>query len=205
MLFTENIALKPGAMPQQVIDGRRLHYYDKGEIIPLDPQGVWQICRGVVQLSQIDAQGEDTILGWAISQAFFGLWLTQIDNYSANALSETYLKWYTVEELERSNTLASLMLKHVVSRLRQSEALLAITGLKRVEDRLVELLRFLKTELGEPSINGNTRLSIRLTHQNIANTIGTTRVTVTRLMGEFHRQGLVATDDKRHLIINEKR
>jgi CRP-like cAMP-binding protein len=88
--------------------------------------------------------------------------------------------------------------------MRQTEALLAIAGLKRVEDKLHHLLQLLKQEMGEPVAEG-TRLGIRLTHQNLANAIGTTRVTVTRLLGEFQRQGLISFDSDRHLIINHSR
>jgi CRP-like cAMP-binding protein len=56
--------------------------------------------------------------------------------------------------------------------------------------------------MGEPIAQGS-RLKIRLTHQNLANAIGTTRVTVTRLLGEFQRQGAVSIDGDRHLIIHD--
>jgi CRP-like cAMP-binding protein len=35
----------------------------------------------------------------------------------------------------------------------------------------------------------------------LANAIGTTRVTVTRLLGEFQTQGKVSLDGDRHLVI----
>jgi CRP-like cAMP-binding protein len=71
-----------------------------------------------------------------------------------------------------------------------------------VEERLQQLLQLLKREMGEPIAQGS-RLKIRLTHQNLANAIGTTRVTVTRLLGEFQRQGAVSSDCDRHLIIHD--
>ena len=85
-------------------------------------------------------------------------------------------------------------------RMRQTEALLAISGLKRVEDRLQQLLYLLQQELGESTKEG-TRIKVRLTHQNLANAIATTRVTVTRLLGEFQRQGWLGFDSDRHIII----
>ncbi|MBD0311176.1 MAG: helix-turn-helix domain-containing protein [Microcoleus sp. T1-bin1] len=42
-------------------------------------------------------------------------------------------------------------------------------------------------------------MNIRLTHQDIANAICTTRVTVTRMLGKLQRQGLINRD--RHLGI----
>jgi len=200
MLLADNI--QSNLLPDKSNEGRRLHYYDKGETIPLVPEGVWQVYRGIAQLSQFNERGEETLLGWAIASTFFGLWLTQVEDYQAKALTESYLKWYTVAELESSTTISSLMLNHIIRRLRQTEALVAIAGLKRVEDRLIQLLTLLKTEMGEPSEGGGTRLIARLTHQNLANSIGTTRVTITRLLGEFQRQRLINIDNERHIIIN---
>jgi CRP-like cAMP-binding protein len=45
------------------------------------------------------------------------------------------------------------------------------------------------------------RLQVRLTHQDLANAIGTTRVTITRLLNRFRQQGWVAVDKNRHLVI----
>jgi len=95
-----------------------------------------------------------------------------------------------------------MMLNQMIRRQQQTESLLAIAGIKRVEERLQQLLQLLKREMGEPIAQGS-RLKIRLTHQNLANAIGTTRVTVTRLLGEFQRQGAVSSDCDRHLIIHD--
>ncbi|MCU0532445.1 MAG: Crp/Fnr family transcriptional regulator [Hydrococcus sp. Prado102] len=181
-------------------EGKRLHFYDRGEEIPLAEQGVWQVYRGVVQLSQLSLNGEEVLLGWAQPSTFFGLWLTHIESYQAKALSEVYLRWYPLSEIESSTHLSHSILTQVVRRMRQTECLLAIAGLRRVEERLQELLILLKKELGQPVAQG-TRLGVRLTHQNLANAIGTTRVTVTRLLGDFQRQGTIGLDGDRHLII----
>lgn len=184
----------------QLSDGRRLHYYDKGENIPLAEEGVWQVYRGIAQLSQISASGEEVLLGWVQPFTFFGLWLTHIESYQVKALSDLYLRWYNLNEIENSPQLSQVMLTQLARRMRQTEALLAIAGLKRVEERLQELLALLKQELGQPVAEG-TRIGVRLTHQNLANAIGTTRVTVTRLLGDFQRQGLVLIDHHRHIVL----
>jgi CRP-like cAMP-binding protein len=199
MIVTSN--LTHTKFQDEYTEGRRLHFYDKGEEIPLVEQGVWQVYRGVAQLSQLSMNGEEILLGWAQPSTFFGLWLTHVQSYQAKALSELYLRWYSLDEIEASPHLAHNMLTQVVRRMRQTEALLAIAGLRRVEERLQELLQLLSQELGQPVAEG-TRLLVRLTHQNLANAIGTTRVTVTRLLGEFQRQGLISLDSDRHLVIH---
>jgi CRP-like cAMP-binding protein len=198
MLLTPN---PNAAFREDFGESRRLHFYDRGEMIPLSGEGVWQVYRGTAQIGQISEAGEEILLGWVQSGIFFGLSFTSLDCYQARALSEVYLKWYTIAEVESSSELTRTMLTQLIRRQQQTEALLAIAGLKRVEERLQQLLWLLKREMGEP-ISGGYRLSTRLTHQNLANAIGTTRVTVTRLLGEFQRQGWVSTDSDRHLIVH---
>jgi CRP-like cAMP-binding protein len=199
MLLTNS---SPILQKNNLVEGRRLHFYDKAELIPLAQEGIWQVYRGVVQLSQFASSGDEILLGWVYPENFFGLWLTanQLENYQARALSDVYLRWYPLAEIESSATLSQLILGQVIYRMRQAEALLAIAGLRRVDERLQELLKLLAQEMGEFT-SGGVRLNVRLTHQMLANAIGTTRVTITRLLGDFQAQGQIRFDSDRHLII----
>lgn len=179
---------------------RRLYFYEQGEEIPLAAQGVWQIYRGLVQFSTFYPNGEEILLGWAQPANFFGAWLTSLQTYQTKALSDVYLRWYSLIEIETSPRLAQTMLRQMGGRIRHAETLLAIAGQRKVEDRLNQLLLFLQKEMSEPKEEGD-RLILRLTHQNIANAIGTTRVTVTRLLGDFQRQGKIKLGRDRHIII----
>ncbi|MGF1485547.1 MAG: Crp/Fnr family transcriptional regulator [Prochloraceae cyanobacterium] len=181
----------------------RLHFYEKGEEIPMVSQGVWQVYRGTVQLGMLHPTGAEVLLGWAYPLTFFGKWFTYTETYQAKALSDVYLKWYSLKDIEDSPFLAQKILDQITRRMRQTEALLAIAGMRRVEERLQQLLELLKDEIGE-AIPEGTKLKIRLTHQNIANAIGTTRVTITRLLGDFQRKGYIAMDNDRQIILLDR-
>lgn len=181
-------------------EGRRLHFYAKGDQIPLVSQGVWQVCEGLVQLSTLCQNGEEVWLGWAEPSTFFGQWFSLLQSYQAIALSDVHLMWFSQTEINASPRLAQMILPQIVRRMRQTEALLAIAGQRRVEDRLQQLLLLMKREIGEPVPEG-TRLNVRLTHQNLANAIGTTRVTVTRLLSKLKSEGAISLDRDRHIIL----
>lgn len=181
---------------------RHLYFYSRNQDIPLFEQGVWQIERGFVQLSTINANGEDVLLGWARSSTFFGAWLTPLHIYNAKALSDVSLRWYSIHDIQNSVHLSQEMLPQLISRMRQTDILLTIAGQRRIEDRLQRLLLLLKQEVGQP-VFGGTRLSIRLTHQHIASAIGTTRVTITRLISKFLQEELISIDPKRHIILKD--
>ncbi|MEM1366962.1 MAG: Crp/Fnr family transcriptional regulator [Cyanobacteria bacterium P01_H01_bin.15] len=191
---------EPESTNYDEVEDKRLHFFEKRDPIPMMPQGIWQVSCGIVQLSQLQTHGEEMLLGWAKPLTFFGRWFSNLGAYQARALSKVYLKWYSLEEIEASPLLTRSILSGVTRRLRQTEMLLAIAGLGRVEERLIALLNLLKTELGE-TVEDGTRLEVRFTHQNIADAIGTTRVTVTRLLGNFQREGLIRVDRNRHLVL----
>lgn len=179
---------------------RNLHFYPKGEEIPLVSQGIWQVCQGLVQLSTLYPTGEEGLLGWVGPSMCFGLWLTSLQTYRATAISDTYLIWYSMVEVESSPQLCHGLMPQIVRRLRQMEAIVAIAGQRRVEDRLYQLLLLLKQEFGQP-VAGGSRLNIRLTHHDLANAICTTRVTVTRMLGKLQQNGCISRDSDRHLIL----
>ncbi len=180
-----------------------LHFYHKGETIPLMSQGIWQICQGLVRLSNLYSVGEEGILGWAGPSMCFGSCFSYLQTYRATALSDVCLMCYTMIEIEGSPKLTQELLPQLIRRFRQTEALLAIAGQRRVEDRLYQLLLLLKQEFGQPVADG-TRLNIRLTHQDIAGAICTTRVTITRLLGKLQQQGCLIKDKDRHLILKNE-
>ena len=58
----------------------------------------------------------------------------------------------------------------------------------------------LKEEIGQHILEG-IRLTVCFTYQNLANVIGATRVTVTRILGEFQTKEWIEFERDRHIII----
>ncbi len=182
---------------------RRKFVYLKGELIPLTPQTIWQVHQGIVKLSTLSETGEEVVVGLAGPGMPFGVELTALHTYQATALSQVELLCYSFSELAASPLLAANVLPRINQRLQQTEALLAIFGQRRVKDRFEQLLQLLKQEIGQPTPQG-TRLSVRFTHQELAEACSTTRVTITRLLGKLQEQGKVAIDANNHIILKEQ-
>lgn len=201
MLLTQPTTFTPSLDNQE--QKLLLQMYEKGEEINLVNQGLWQVHRGVVQLSRLNQQGKESILGWATpSLSFFGNWLQDSGANRAVALTDVYLAWHRATEIESSPTLMRYLLSQFSDRLMKSSRLLTITGHKKVETRLQELLIMLKQEMGQ-DVEPGKRIQVRFTHQNLADIICTTRVTITRLLGEFQAQDWIAIDEERHIIVKE--
>ncbi len=185
---------------EALYQGRQLQSFRAGQPIPLHPGDIWIVYRGVVQLTTLYPNGDESLLGIVCPSMPFGLPLSLIYPYQAIALSDIDLLCLTELEVQQSATLSQEMFHHLTRRLQQAEAMLAMSGCRRVEDRLRQLLLLLKMEIGQSGTDG-TRLSVRLTHQHLASAIGTTRVTVTRLLGQFKQEGWLTLDRDRHLIL----
>lgn len=200
--FTQELAPLPDLrqLLEEIYRGRSLHPYSNGQPIPLSHDEIWIVCRGVVQLSTLYPNGDEALLGLAGPSMPFGLPFTLINPYQATALSDVDLMRLSVAEVDQSSTLAQGILRHLNRRLRQTEALLALVGHRRVRDRLCQLLLLLRQEIGQPVKEGD-RLGVRLTHQHLANAIGTTRVTVTRLLGQLKEEGWLKIDRTYHIIL----
>jgi CRP-like cAMP-binding protein len=188
---------------ERLYQGRTLQHFRSGQTIRLLPDEIWVVCRGVVQLGTLYDSGDEALLGLVCPSMPFGLPLTVVYPYQASALTDVDLMRLRLSEVVQSPMLAQGIFRHLVRRLQQSEAILTVTGYRRVEDRLRHLLLLLGQEVGQPSPSG-TRLNIRLTHQQIASTIGTTRVTVTRLLSQLQEAGWMKIDGSRHIILLEQ-
>lgn len=186
---------------EQLYRERTLQPFRSGQTIPLRSDELWVVCRGVIVLNTLHPTGDEALLGVATPSMPFGLPLTWIAPYQAIALTDVDLLPLTLAEVERSPALCQGLFRHLSRRLQQAEAFLALSGCRRVEERLKQLFILLQHEVGQPMPHG-TRLQVRLTHQQLANAIGTTRVTVTRLIGQLKHEGWLAIDAKRHIILH---
>ena len=180
--------------------GYPLQVYHKGEIIPLNPQVIWQVRSGLVKLTTFSHSGEAVLVGLAGAKAAFGSSLTALPLYEATALTDTQLWSIPLTEFGTSPQLNQRLLPQISQRLKQTESLLAVYGQVRVADRLHSLLQLLKQEIGQPVADG-TRLSVRLTHEDLATACCTTRVTITRLLTQLQQQKKLSLDSQHHLIL----
>jgi CRP/FNR family cyclic AMP-dependent transcriptional regulator len=94
-------------------------------------------------------------------------------------------------------------------------ALLMVTGERRmvaerrlhallsrpVESRVADFLLNAAERHGIPDARG-TLISVKFTHQEIASYVGSTRETVTLVLGEFKRAGILSIDQRRVVVID---
>lgn len=92
-------------------------------------------------------------------------------------------------------------LPKLLEHLEQTEFLLQIMHHSRVRQRLHLFLGWLGRKFGQDQEQGR-RINLRLSHQSLAESIGTTRVTVTRLLGQFREEGLIDYHHRQLTLLN---
>ena len=179
---------------------RNLCHLPRGSMVPLLNDGIWLVVRGLVKIGAVTFHGDELLLDIIGPNELFGKPLTDLDAYEATALCECDLLYMSMEDVKRSPQLAFAMMNAIGARYRKSQVWIALLGLRRVEDRLWGFLELLSKDFGQPCERGQ-RLNICLTHQEIANALCTTRVTVARLIGVMRDEGKLFMDQRRRLVI----
>jgi PAS domain S-box-containing protein len=185
---------------QNILQNRLRQFYSQGELIPLNSQTLWYVDQGLVKLSTLTDQNQEVLIGLISSGMPFGAYLTSLPLYEAIAISDVQLIAFSLNEIFTSYPLTQFFFAKTRQRLLQTETLLVISGERQIETRLCRLLQLLKDEVGQ-SVPQGIRLGLRLTHEDLANACGATRVTISRLISQLRQDGKICFDDKKHIII----
>jgi CRP-like cAMP-binding protein len=89
--------------------------------------------------------------------------------------------------------------KILAARRRDIENKLENLIFKDVNSKLAELLLRLANEYGIDDSRG-TLVGLKITHQEMANLIGSTRETVSLTLSQFKRSGLIRTDGRKVIL-----
>lgn len=176
--------------------------FNRRQMLPLEADFLWQIEAGFVRTLTSDEDGTLTTLGfWQVGD-IVGLPLTDIRPYWVECLTPVKATRLLSKAKEYQEALAVQM---QFAQIQQAQELLRIAHYKRVESRLLKLFAWLARLIGEKR-EGEDFIPVRLTHQDLADTVGTTRVTVTRLVNEFQRSGMIQDTNRGYFLrrINAK-
>ena len=180
---------------------RRSIHFDSGVKVPLLPDHIWIVVRGIVKLSCLNEQGDDVLLAIAGPNEPFGDPLTHLDLYEVTTLDHCDLLGLSIQEVTSTPHLNINLMEALMQRTRQSESLIALLGLRGVDNRVKRFLELLAENYGQPCDQG-LALNLRLTHQEIASAVSTTRVTVTKVVGQLKEGGWLQYDSKQRMVVS---
>lgn len=168
----------------------RIHIVKKGRV------RVFRITPDGKQLT-LDIHEKGTILG---DMELLGQ--DRLPEAYAETIEDAVICTITPDELrrliERYPTIGLNIIQHLSRRLDAAERELEAMAYQRVDQRLARKLLDLGQRFGVRTERG-TLIQARLTQQELAEMIGTTRETLAHTLGDFRRNGLIDTD--RHQVI----
>lgn len=171
-------------------------------------KSLYLLKKGKIRLYKIDQDGKQFTLGILGSGNIFG----EIESFSLGTrdvyietLEETLLCTINQELiqqflLERPKLMLKL-LQVLSKRLIESNRMLEHMALGDTKDRLLYLLVKLSEQFGTKK-NHKTKIDIKLTHQELAYMIGSTRESVSIMLKELTEQNLVSVNRKSITINN---
>ena len=153
--------------------------------------------KGQVRLYRMNEEGKQFTLDILVDGNIFGetstVSLTDDQTY-AEAMTDTYictLSHRDYEEFIKKNPHVALKLIDILSsRLKDFYSLSEKIALSDVKHRLLYLLLMLSQKTGRRKQNWQT-IEMKLTHQDLANMIGSTRETTSAIMSELKKDGFI--------------
>lgn len=173
---------------------------------PEEPGEVLFILKeGRVQLYRISPEGKKLVITTLGPHTLFGemaLLGTKMHNTFAEAIDDCLICVMSRTDLERlilnKPQVALRILEVTGKRLREAEERLENMAFKGIPARLASLLLRLSEEQGTDEIAG-------LTHQDLAESVGTYRETATQVLNDLKSQGLIEIGRKRIKLLDSAR
>ncbi len=165
---------------------------------------MYVIREGEVKVTKLSGDGREKILELMGPGDFFGemsLLDGAVRSASVKSLTETRILALSrndfLKELRRNPDLAMAVIQELTRRVRQMDEQASSLSFQRVKERTQGLLMRLAKE--PPGPDGR-RTTPALTHQQIADMVGTSRETVTRVVKRLKDQGWLEQDGKQYLV-----
>jgi len=170
---------------------------------------LYMILSGKVKVTNIGPDGKEVILSVLSEGEFFGeMALLDREPRSANVVSmeKTEMMLLRRKEfmylLESNKEILSKLMGVLSGRLRHANAQIRSLALLDVLGRIARLLLETAGKEGRRLLDGSVVFR-RPTHQEIASMVGTSRETVSRMIGDLSRDGYIKISGK-DIIIKEK-
>ena len=167
---------------------KNIVHISKGNSIPWLKGKIWIVVKGLIQLRAVTFEGNELILGFLGPNQVFGEPFSLMDHCRPFALVDCELLLLPFEEAYNSPTLALAILESLSLRHRSTELNLAILLEKTVEEKVKAFFELIATDFGHPVEEG-LMIDFKITHQDIANALGVTRVTITRILSQLQKTG----------------
>ena len=169
-------------------------------------RSVFFVCGGRVKICKVTRDGKSLTLGYCGPSEMFGetcLVGVAARTEMAEAVENALLAEIDRGDFERAlavhPALAVGVARHVIARRHDLENKLEALVFRDVSAKLAEQLIKLADEYGVDDARGKL-VAMKITHQELANLIGSTRETVSLTLSQFKRKRLIVTEGRKVIL-----
>lgn len=169
-----------------------------------DAVGYFRVVSGVVRLSKVLPDGRRHVIDFLFAGDFFGFVASDAYDYAAEAISAAVVTRYprrAVESIARTDIDACNLLRQSANRAlaaAQDRGLLlaCMSAAERLASFLLALVR---------RVGARDRIVLPMSRSDIADYLGLTIETVSRVIGQFKARGLICVTDTYNLELRDLR
>jgi CRP/FNR family transcriptional regulator len=169
---------------------------------------VLNITAGVVRLSKLLSDGRRQVFGFALPGDFLGLSLGHHNTYSADTLTHVTACHFDRAHFQRFMSQQPTLLRRLYDLTGRELALaqehIAILGSRNAEEKIACFILGLRTRLVR-SVGYLTTIPLPMSRQDIADYLGLTIETVSRMFTRFDREGVLEVARDRVKILDISR
>jgi CRP-like cAMP-binding protein len=205
MAFSGARLSRPTADPLEYLPRGSIVEVLRGEDLYREHQpasALYMLTRGRVAISLLSGTGRAIVVDLCAPEQFFGFnSLLYADRYAerATALEASVAMWWAAEEIERlvqkQPSLGIALIHTALQRKERLTGRLVAMASGSTVERVAHLLLTLADDCGESGTDGWMRIPA-ITHQMLADCVGTSREVVTTTMNQLRRQGYLSYSRK---------
>ena len=182
-------------VPKESQDNLKDRTFVSDELILLEPDRYWLIQQGIVKFSAWTEEGMAIVLGyWGVGD-LIGQPLSLVYPYQVQCITSVRASYIPVSQSHQ-------IISSIQRQVRQTEELLWIQRTETIYPRLRKILLWMAGKFGREVEIGRV-IKLRLTHQDLAELVGATRVTITKTINQLEREGFLSRPKRNTIIVHE--
>jgi CRP-like cAMP-binding protein len=166
--------------------------FKRKELISPKPNRLWMIEQGLVKTAFWNESGESSLSGLWGQGEVVAQPLTASTDYQIECITPVKIRPLLVETVN--------MQAVMIAQIQQMEFLLSLMHCYPLPQRIMKFLGWLAQKAGRVTEEG-CMIDLNLTHQAIAEMVGTTRVTITRLLQRLEAEGQLSRLHRHRIVL----
>jgi CRP-like cAMP-binding protein len=180
-------------MPNNSQNNVEQQIFAPSELIPLSSDSLWLLHEGIVKTCTWSEEGTPITLGYWGKDDVVGQAWSLVHPCQAKCITTVKASCIPTHKADAA---VDLIQRHI----QQTEELLCIVRTDKMLKRLCNILTWLAQKFGK-EIEIGQLIDLRITHQDLAEIIGATRVTVTKLINQLEQEGFISRPERNTIVL----